>query len=352
MNFAGKIIMGIAMFFMPIGLILAMQGNYFYTITSQDTINNLIDQVSEEYYTVEYKWLCLDYLNTSYHSLIYVNNLICQKLGQNDELCLWTKSKIDEIKEQIETYQPPKTYKELCLCLKKCCSTFNDITNFLISDNTINKIIENDPEWRNLTKKQKEIVFQELKEEFSKTKSPEMQISLIYSNVTCSSLVETLNESSNIACQEFGLNSEICLQTTTLSQQIEAQKNELYNKEVFNGISLSKMNSMFAIALPIGVIIFVVSVILVYIASRSFVTLSNSVFVTILSTGILFLILWYFGNMMLGNMIPSEIAEHMPNALNSFIREIFQFEYLNGLVLSIIGAVGFAITMAVKKIKK
>ena len=285
MNFAGKIIMGIAMFFMPIGLILAMQGNYFYTITSRDTVNALIDNVIEEQFQSQmgqYQELCRAYLNKGCSNISEVKTLVCKK---NNEL-----------KEQYINKS-----NELCSYFNATCHTIEDVVDIVCS-------------------------------RFGTDSDACLQ--------------------SETAKQRFDQIDNMCTQLGSLDSKIEAQKNELYNKEVFNGISLSKMNSVFAIALPIGVIIFVVSVVLVYIASRSFVTLSNSVFVTILSTGILFLILWYFGNTMLGNIIPAEIAEHMPNALNSFIREIFQFEYLNGLVLSVIGAVGFAITMAVKKIKK
>jgi len=77
---------------------------------------------------------------------------------------------------------------------------------------------------------------------------------------------------------------------------------------------------------------------LIYIATRSFQKLFKNVFKITLITGIICLLIWFFGSEILIKFL-SEKIEGM--ALKNFISEIFEFEKKSGILLSLVGIFGF-----------
>lgn len=282
MGIIGKIIIACCLVLMPVGLLLAVQGNYFYSITSKSSFDNLVDSVVEDMYQTQaeqYQELCQQYLNTTCPSMNETVNLICQKSI--------------ELKDQADQQS-----KEFCNSL----------------------------------------------------------------NITCS----TITEAKDKACQQFGSDSElctqlssaeqqirqadeICLQLKSAQQQIENQKQELYYKPLVEDISLSKINTMFYSSVQTGIIIFILTCIIIFLVSRSFTTLFKSIAVTVLTTGLVCIAIWYFGRMAIEKMMPAGLT--LPAAAQEFIQGIFQFEYSSGLMLTIAGLVLFVVVLVGGKIK-
>ncbi len=179
--------------------------------------------------------------------------------------------------------------------------------------------------------------------------------------MTCSN-VETARSS---FCQAFGQNDTSCSQMNAVVEQVSAaesactqlrdfqnqikqQKDSAYNQDM-GGFSLAGINALLANAMLAGIVIVVLSIVMVYIASRKISTVLNSIAFTVLATGICVLLLGYFGYSLVTSALPAEIAGNLPKALDSFLKGVFDFEFSSGIYMTVAGIALFIAVFVLKK---
>ena len=125
----------------------------------------------------------------------------------------------------------------------------------------------------------------------------------------------------------------LCKEMKKYSNELEQKKEEIYNKNFFMSYSLSDINSKLKNSFFEGLGILVFGLVLMYFLSRSFYKAAKSSASIILIIGLSWIILGYLGESFLikGNILPKE----MPKSFIYFIKEIFSFEILSGIYVTI-----------------
>ncbi|MEM7827039.1 MAG: hypothetical protein QXQ40_02335 [Candidatus Aenigmatarchaeota archaeon] len=270
-NIIRKLLTILALFFMPLGLMLAIQGNYFYNITSKEAFDKLADNIISESIQKEHQSICFS-LNISCASIKDIVNGICEKSNR--------------ARRDFE-------------------NALVDTAKYLNS--SINETFD----------------------------------------IACNQSAELCNQLS-LAKEQVESMENLCAETKKYKQEIEKQRDELYYKPVFRDISLNSINAMLSSAFLKGIAIFIASIVIIYISSRSLFTLLKSVFAVSMMTGLTCLSAWYFGPM----LIKDKITMEMPVVLKDFIQGIFEFEYSIGVAMLLVGILGFIAVFILMKLKR
>ncbi|MEM5813492.1 MAG: hypothetical protein QXU71_03985 [Candidatus Aenigmatarchaeota archaeon] len=257
------IILLLGFFTFHIGLILAMQGEYFYKITSREKFNELTDKI------------------------------IIEMIEKRDD------------------------FKEICKSLNISCNSFEEIV-----EKTCEKSNEIRKEYENLIKNITR----------NDNLTDEDAIRLI-----CSHNKDACNQIS-IARDYVNQIENLCSELKKSKEDVEREKEKIYEKNLIDNISLKKVNESLKDSFYYGIILISTGVLLIYLATRSFQKLFKNVFKITLITGIICLLIWFFGTELLIKFL-SEKIESM--ALKNFISEIFEFEKNSGILLSLVGIFGF-----------
>lgn len=279
-----KILIFIATLIMPLGLFLAIQGGYFYQLTSPESADILVDSFVNNLFlskSTEFGQAC-DALNLSCLSLDSTISSICMKS--------------EEIRQSADS-------EALQLCAEGGFSC---------------KSLEN------------------------------------ARDIFC----ETYGESEQI-CKDFNTNvnsvqsiEKICSDIKGFKNQIEEEKKNAYETEFktgVGGISLSKLHAGLANSIWIGLAIILITIAIVYIGSGNWFTVLNTIIYTVLSTGVVILMMGVFGYQVVNSLVPSLSNTDFPEVARNMIQGIFDFEFDTGLKLTIAGASAFIIMFIIKK---
>lgn len=177
--------------------------------------------------------------------------------------------------------------------------------------------------------------------------------------LSCSTIEELRDEMCSVAgkdsqeCAQLEMlvssvtkSEQACSQMQDYGGQIDAQKDEIYASRAA-GVSLKEINTSLEHSFMKGVVIFMLSVLLIYLGSRNAFTVSKSVFITFIYTGITLLVIWYFGSSFAVSAMPREITDNAHSVVD-FIGKIFEFEYISGAYLILTGTVGIVLTYSAK----
>ena len=279
MGILQKIAIFIAAMMMPVGLFLAIQGGYFYDLTSREKTDALVES--------------------------YVNSAFLSQSSQFVEICqAW----------QIQCLSIDSTISSICAKSREIRQEADAMANDVCAqfDTTCDRI--------------------------EKAR-----------DVACTSV------DGEYACRQLEVNvgvvenaEQICNDTMSYREEIEKAKETAYNQEV-NGISLSKLHDNLKNSLFLGAGIILLSVGIVYAASRNWFTVLNTVIYTILSTGLIIMLVGVFGYQIVNNLVPSLSNQEFPEAAKVMIKGIFDFEFNTGVVLSVIGAGALLALVALQK---
>lgn len=269
-----KILIFIAMFIMPMGILLSIQGGYFYNLTTKESIGKMIDSTVAEIFQNQAKDLkpyCQTY-NISCDSLNETANSVCQKT-------------------QDMRVSSDNAAASLCSNMGLSCSE---------------------------TETAKNAICQKFGE----------------SDIRCVQMSEVamqLSEAENS-----------CTQMREMQNQIEISKENAYSQKIAP-FSISEINSLFANALFTGIVIFIISLLMLYFVSGSIYTVLKSIAFTLISTGAVTAFFGYFGyQFVIGQVlsqIPSEVVTSMPKSLDFIIKGIFDYEFFSGIAMIIVGIV-------------
>jgi hypothetical protein len=164
----------------------------------------------------------------------------------------------------------------------------------------------------------------------------------------------SLENARDVICENMGNDNDVCGQLNTnvesvqsaekicndvkgFRTQIDDMKKTAYEQE-FSGVSLAKMHSGLSNSVIIGIIIFLICTAAIYIASGNLFTVVNSLIYTVLSTGVIIMLMGMFGYQVVNSMVPSLSTAEFPEVAKNMIKGIFDFEFNTGLILTIIGS--------------
>jgi len=268
-----RITIGILLFILPFSLILAVDGGYYYNITSRETIDKLIDDVVNEGFKNQigpYQSVCNQYIGRN-----------CTSLEETVKAACGLSNKFREnVTQQLVS---------LCKRLNMTCENLIDAQSKLCN----------------------------------------------VSSDLCNQVTNAINQ---VEQAEY-----VCIQLNETKNNIEKQKNAIYNKPIFHGLSLSGINKKLKNASLIGWIVSVIIVILVFVISRSLFTTAKSVFYTVATIGVVLLIP-KFGEGYVDSLLPSSLPVQ---TINNFINSILVHEFNLGKILLVVGMVGLVATYAI-----
>lgn len=229
-----------------------------------------------------------------------------------------SKEKFDELADRmiIEMMNKREEFKEICKSLDIFCNSFDEIVN-----QTCKKSEEIKEQYENLIK---EIVKN--------------------SNLNEEDAIRIICSRDKDACNQIYLAKQYLKQLETLchelkksKEDIEIEKEKIYEKELVNNISLRKFNESLKNSFAIGILMISIGVILIYLSKRSFQKLLDNVFKIMFFTGLVCLLIWFVGSEIATRFLIERIES---NTLKNFLLEIFEFEKNSGILISFLGALG------------
>ena len=268
-----RITIGILLFILPFSLIFAVDGGYYYNITSRETIDKLVDDV----------------VNEEFKNQIGPYQSVCnQYIGRN---CTSLKETVKAACDLSNKFRENVTQQAVSLCnqLNMTCENLIDAQEKLCNLNSD----------------------------------------------LCNQVTSAINQAEQA---EYA-----CIQLNETKNNIEKQKNVVYNKPIFHGLSLSDINKKLKNATLIGWIASVIIVIIVFVISRSLFMTVKSLFYVITTIGVV-LLLPKFGEGYINSLLPSGLPIE---TVNNFINSFFTHEFNLGKILLIIGVVGLVATYAI-----
>lgn len=279
MKLAAKIIIFLAMLLMPVGLFLAIQGGFFYQLTSRESTDELVES----------------YVNSVFFSQSSQFTEICEAWEIS---CLSIDSTISAIcaKSREIRQQADSTANDICMEFDATCSTIE---------------------------KARDIACTSIDGEYA-CQRLEMEVQMVQNA------------------------EQICNDTSGYRAEIENAKKMAYEQSV-NGVSLASLHKNLESSLITGIAIIFISIILVYATSRNWFTVVNSVIYTVLSTGIIILLVGLFGYQIVNNLVPSLANQEFPQPAKEIIKGIFDYELNTGIMLTAIGAVSLITLILLQK---
>lgn len=229
-----------------------------------------------------------------------------------------TKERFDELVDKIvfEFIERQQDFREFCSALNISCSSLDDV----------------EVETCKKSKEIKEEYDKTIKEISGKTNLSESEIL----NIICSRNLEL--------CKQLNLSKDyvkelerLCENLKDIKSNVAKEKERIYNQNIFSNVSLKNINKSLENSFGKGILLFLISIVLIYVVFRSYSKLLNHIFIVFIMLGISCIPIWYFGN----EIVKKFLGESEIKAIESFLIDIFEFEKSSGILFLLIGLSGF-----------